>query len=314
MHLPRQIRRITPFAISLVLIAVLVSYAPWDEVARVLADFDATTILLLVVLSLAYYALKAYRFWLLLIAMGIRKPFPVVAMSYISAQPVSLLPGGEIYRSHALEHQTGVPVRKSIAQFTMQGVLEGAGLATVMLVSALALHALRIPAMILGVLVLLSLFALARGYLKPFLHLLNRLPLIDVSEKNIIHFNARHKDILNRHWLPQMYALSLLTEIIGASIAYVSVAGVGGHINVFQAGLMYVIPIVVGFFSLLPGGIGLSEQSAIGVLLLSDVSTAVAVASTLIMRATIVGLGVMYGCIALLIGQKRLRRLHAAAA
>jgi uncharacterized protein (TIRG00374 family) len=308
----KKFRRLLPFAISLILVIVLVSYAPWAEVARILSDFDLSTILLLILLSLAYYALKTFRFWLLLIAMGIRETFGIVTVSYISAQPVSLLPGGEIYRSHALERQTGVPVRKSLAQFTMQGILEGAGLATVMIVSAIALHALRIPAIILGVLVVLILTAFARGYLQPFLHLLNHLPLIDVSEKNIINFSERHKDVLNSHWLPGLYALSLLIEFVGTAIAYVSVAGIGGHINIFQAGLMYVLPVIVGFLSLLPGGFGLSEQSAIGVLLLSDVSTAQAVAATLIMRVAIVGLGVVYGSIALFVGQTRLRRLRTA--
>jgi len=272
-----------------------------------LSDFDWTTILILVALSVAYYALKAYRFWWLLIAMKIRKPFGLVALSYISAQPASLLPGGEVFRSHALEKQTGVPVKKSIAQFTMQGILEGAGLATVMLVSALALHTVRVPAIILTVAVIIGLVGLTK-YLVPFLHFLNRLPFVDVSETSIEHFNKKHKDVLNRRWLPPMYALSLLTEIIGTAIAYVSINGLGGDISVWQAGLMYVIPIIVGFISLLPGGVGLSEQSAIGVLLLSNVTTALAVAGTLIMRVTIVGLGVVYGVIALIIGQVRLKQ------
>lgn len=298
-----------PFVVSAILLIILISYAPWGEVFSILGDFDLSTILILFVLSLAYYGLKAFRFWWLLIAMGIRKPFLVVALSYISAQPASLLPGGEVFRSHALAQQTGVPVKKSIAQFTMQGILEGAGLATVMIVSALALHALRVPAIILGLAVAFGLFGLTRGYLVPFLHLVNKvLPFVNVSEQSIQRFNRQHKDVLNRKWLPPMYALSLLTEIIGTAIAYTSIHGLSGHINVWQAGLMYVIPIIIGFISLLPGGIGLSEQSAIGILLLSHVTTALAVAGTLVMRTTITGLGVVYGAIALGIGHLRLKR------
>jgi uncharacterized protein (TIRG00374 family) len=303
----KKFKKVLPFVVSLILLAILISYAPWGEVNDILSDFDLSTILILVALSMAYYGLKAFRFWWLLIAMGIRKPFKLVALSYISAQPASLLPGGEVFRSHALEQQTGVPVKKSIAQFTMQGILEGAGLATVMLVSALALHALRIPATILTIAVLIGLVGLTK-YLEPFLHFLNRLPFVNVSESSIQHFSKRHKDVLNRKWFPAMYALSLLTEIIGTAIAYTSVHGLGGNINVWQAGLMYVIPIIVGFVSLLPGGVGLSEQSAIGVLILSNVTTALAVAGTLIMRVTIVGLGVVYGVIALVIGQIRLKQ------
>jgi uncharacterized protein (TIRG00374 family) len=306
----RLLKRLLPFVISLILIVILVGYAPWGEVGHALAKLNWQTVVLLVGLSMAYYALKAVRFWYLLVAMGIRKPLGVVALSYISAQPASLLPGGEIFRSHALQRQTGVPVKKSIAQFTMQGILEGAGLATVMLACAIALHALRIPALILSGLVLLSLYALAAGYLVQFFHFLNRVfPFINVSEQSIQHFNARHKDVLNWHWLPFMYGMSLVTELIGTAIAYVSIIGLGGDINVYQAGLMYVIPVVVGFISLLPGGFGLSEQSAIGILLLSNVSTALAVAGTLVMRVTIVGLGVIFGIIALIIGSVRLRKV-----
>lgn len=304
----KNIKKVLPFVVSIILLAILVGYAPWSEVASILADFDASTIAILVALSLAYYGLKAFRFWWLLVAMGIRKPFWLVALSYISAQPASLLPGGEVFRSHALERQTGVPVKKSIAQFTMQGILEGAGLATVMLISAIFLHALRIPALVLTIAVLIGLVGLDK-YLVPFLHFLNKyIPFINVSEDSIQNFSEKHKDVLNRKWFPPMYGLSVLTEIIGAAIAYTSIHGLGGHINVWQAGLMYVIPIIVGFISLLPGGIGLSEQSSVGVLLLSHVTTAVAVAGTLVMRATIVGLGVIYGVIALIIGQIRLRK------
>jgi uncharacterized protein (TIRG00374 family) len=305
----KLVRKLLPFVISIVLVIVLVSYAPWGEVANILSDFDLGTIFVLIGLSLAYYGLKAFRFWWLLIAMDIRKPFWLVALSYISAQPASQLPGGEVFRSHALAKQAGVPVKKSIAQFTMQGILEGAGLATVMLVSALALHAVRVPAILLTIAVIIGFVGLIRGYLVPFLRIVNKvLPFVNVSEKSIQSFNNRHKDVLNRKWLPPMYALSLLTELLGTAIAYTSIHGLGGHINVFQAGLMYVIPVIVSFISLLPGGLGLSEQSSIGVLVLSHVSTGLAVAGTLVMRATIVGLGVIYGVIALIIGQLRLRR------
>jgi uncharacterized protein (TIRG00374 family) len=305
----QHFRKILPFAISLILVGVLVAYAPWHEIGDILGDFDPGTILLLIGLSLLYYGLKALRFWYLLIAMEIQQPLKLVALSYISSQPASLLPGGEAFRSYALEKYTGVPVRRSIAQFTLQGILEGAGLATVMLGSAIALHALRIPAIILTVVVIVCLIGLARGYLGVVLHWLNRLPKISINAERIEHFDKHQRAVLSRKWLPLMYAMSLIIELVGAAIAYVSVVGLGGELNIYQAGLLYVIPIIVGFISLLPGGIGLSEQSAVGVLLLSKVSTAQAVAATLIMRVTIVGLGVLYGVIALLIGHRRLQKM-----
>lgn len=301
----RLLRRYLPFVVSAVLIVVLVTYAPWAKVIKILADFDLGTMLLLVGLSLAYYALKTIRFWYLLQAMGIKEPFKLVAISYISAQPVSLLPAGEVYRSHELKRYLGIPIEDSLPQFTMQGVLEGGAIALLMTISALALGTLRLPAIILALTVLVCTIAISRGYVKNVTRLANRLPFIHFKEQDIQVFSKRHEAVLTWEWLPLLGGLSLLTELVGTAIAYVSVVGLNGHIGFYQAVLFYTVPIIVGFISLLPGGIGLSEQSAVGVLLLSKVSVAQAVTSTIVMRVTIVGLGVVYGCAGLLIGHIR---------
>jgi uncharacterized membrane protein YbhN (UPF0104 family) len=115
---------------------------------------------------------------------------------------------------------------------------------------------------------------------------------------------------LSWQWLPLLYGISLIIEGVGAVIAYVSVIGLGGHINGYQAILAYAVPVILGFVSLLPGGFGVSEQSAVGVLLLSHVKVATAVAATLVMRVTIVGLGAVYGIIAFFISRSHLRRLN----
>lgn len=293
--------------ISVLLLAILISYAPWDQVIDILSDFEFGTIVILVALSLAYYGLKALRFWLLLKAMGITKSRKLVTLSYMSAQPVSLLPAGEIYRSHALERYTGVPVKDSLAQFTMQGLLEAAGMCVIAVVSALALHTLRVPFLVLTALVLIGAIAIRKGHIASVTRLLNKLPFVNITESTIQDFSKRHRAVLTRRWLPRLLLISLLIEIVGAVIAYVSVAGIGQHINVYQAALLYVIPVITGFLSLLPGGFGVSEHSAVGVLLLSNVSIGDAVAATLIMRVTIVGLGVFYGFLAGLAGRYILR-------
>ncbi len=305
----KQPKRLLPFVVSGLLLVVLISYAPWGEVVDLLADFDLGSILVLIGLSLGYYGLKAWRFYYLLQAMGIQQPFRLVALSYISAQPVSLLPAGEIYRSHALEKQTGVPVRQSLPQFTIQGLLEGGAMAALGLVSALALGTLRVAALVLMLLMLGMIIGIRRGHFTNFVQLLNRLPFITITSNTVEEFNRKHRQVLSRQHLPTLFAMSVAIELMGTAIAFISVVAIGGHINFFQAALLYIVPVIVGFLSLLPGGIGLSEQSAIGILLLADVSIANAVAATLIMRLTISGLGVLYGVICHAIGMTRLKRL-----
>jgi uncharacterized protein (TIRG00374 family) len=298
----KRVRRLLPFVVSLLLLGALASYAPWSDVIDVIGDFKPPAIIALIGLSALYYILKTIRFWYLLQAIGIYKPFGMVSLSYMSAQPVSLLPAGEVFRSHSLRRFTGVPVSKSIAQFTMQGLLEAASLGALMVVSALTLHVLRIPAIVLIVLVVGAIVAIQRGYLTSFIRGLNMLPLISINEKSVDRFNDQQREVVSKQWLPFLMLLSFAIELAGVAIAYISVTSVGGDINIYQAALLYVVPVIVGFITLLPGGFGASEQSAVGLLLLANIPLAHAVASTLIMRVSIVGLGFVYGVVAFVSG------------
>lgn len=285
------------------LIILLISYAPLHKIRIALQSFNDWDFPFLIGLSVAYYGLKVVRFWYLMQSIGIHKPFKLVLVSYLSSQPISLIPGGEIYRSHALKRYTGVPVKKSVAQFTLQGFLEALSLTGIAVVSAVVIGSFRIPFIVLAILLAIGVLAIRDGHVATISAQLNRLPFMEMGGSTIEQFSKKHQEALSRRWLPLLFGLSLAADLVGVVIAYVAVTGVGGQISVFQAGLLYVIPIVVGFLSFLPGGLGVSEQSAVGVLLLSDVSVGQAVAATLIMRVAIVGSGVFYGVLAQLAGR-----------
>ena len=293
-------RKYVPFVVSGVLIIILVGYAPWGQVGDAFEDYSPAAISILIWLSLLYYLLKTLRFYYLLKAMGIDQPLGRVAASYMSAQPVSLLPAGEIYRSNQLQRYTGVPVKDSIPQFTMQGILEGVSMASLALMSALALNTLRLPFLGLTVLLAAAALAIKRGHIVQLTKLVNKLPFVDLTHGTIEQLSHRHQAVLSRRTLPLLMAFSFAIELVGAAIAYYAVVGIGGHINFYQAILLYVIPVIIGFVSFLPGGIGLSEHSAVGVLLLSGLPIAKAVGATLIMRVAIVALGVVYGTLVML--------------
>ncbi len=305
----RQAKRITPIIISALLLAVLAFYAPWPKVFETFVHFTPGIIGLLISLSIIYYFVKALRFWFMLKAIGIHKPFWIVALSYMSAQPVTLLPGGEIYRSKTLEQQTGVPVKRSISQFTAQGVLEGVAMAVVSLGAVMTVDELRLPFLIAVMVILIIFLLVQRG---GFVHLhrpINALPFLSISKKTISDFSRANQTILSWRQLPLLLSLSVLGELLGVAIAYAAVSSIGGEVTGIQAVLLYIVPMVAGFLSLLPGGFGVAEHSGVAVLALSGANTAVAVAGTLVMRITIVGFGVIYGLLASGVGKLRLAKV-----
>jgi uncharacterized protein (TIRG00374 family) len=294
------IRKLLPFGVSLILVVMIVRLAPWDEVWRTLQNLQADTVLLLLMLSMLYYLTKIIRFWLMLKILKIKEPLGITAIVYLAAQPISLLPGGELYRAKALQTYRGVPMAKATPTFTAQGLFEGLAIAVAGLLSAIALDIEQVPVVILAVLVAMGIFGIRRGYLEPVLKFLNRhIPFLHVSSTRLRRFSRQNQDLLRSRQLLRLGTLSLATELIGAAIAYVSVVGVGGQIGPLEAVLLYIIPLVVAFVSLLPGGFGASEQSGIGLLLLLGQSGGVAVAATLVMRTAIVIMGLVYGALAL---------------
>lgn len=291
----KLLKRLIPIAVSIILIAILIGYAPWPEVWKAMQKLSLASIGLLILFSISYYTLKTIRFQLMLKAMEIRKPIKEVALSYMAAQPVSLLPAGELYRSRTLEQRTGVPMKESAPQFTMQGLLEGAGIAIVGVIATLGIGKLRVPMIILMVAVIAGFIVVRKANLVVLRKYINSIPFVNVSRARLKKFAEGNRNILFGPQLPWLILLSVFIELVGAAAAYVAVTGLGGDIGPFEAIIVYIVPLLVSFVSFLPGGIGASEQSAVGILVLSGLSVAIAVGATLIMRATIVGSGVLYG-------------------
>ncbi len=291
-------RKLLPLVVSLILLTIIARLAPWPEVFRALSQLHASTIMILLGLSTAFYATKAIRFWYMLKVLKISQPPDIVGLIYMAAQPVTLLPAGELYRSKAMETYRGVPMAKSVPTFTAQGIFEGIGLAAVAVIATIALGYQRLPALILLVLVAIGVWTIRKGYLAEITRVLNALPFVQISRSKLRRFSERNQELLRGRPFWVIMAMSVAIEIIGVAIAWHSVAGLGGSINLFHAALLYTLPVIVSFLSFLPGGVGASEQSAIGLLLLVGQSGAVAVAATLVMRASITGLGLVFGVLA----------------
>lgn len=292
------LQKILPIIISGFLILVIVGYAPWAEVGRILSQTQPEVIAGLFGLSLLYYASKVYRYWFMLRTLGIKQPLGAVTLTYLAAQPVTLLPAGELYRSEVLKTYRRVPISQSVPTFTAQGLFEGLGMAALGMLAAILLGIQRVPTLILLVLVIIGVLAIRAGLIDHVARPINALPFIHVSRSRLRGFSNRNKALFSGRAFFVLFGLSLVSELVGASIAYLSIVGLGGSIDLLQATLIYIIPVLVGFISLLPGGLGASEQSAIGLFVLMGVPTALAIAATLVMRTTLMGSGIIYSVIA----------------
>lgn len=295
----KPLRAIIPATISLVLIFIIIRLAPWDQVWQALTGLTIADLLALASLGLCYYFIKIVRYWYMLRLLGAPLALPQAAQMYLAAQPVSLIPGGELYRVRILKSQAGIATARVLPIFTTQGILEGFALATLGLFSALQLQVGRLSALGLLLVVMLGVAGVRMGGFRRVLPIMNSLPLVDVSKARIRSFSSNSQSLLSGRSFYVLTGLSILAEICGVCIAYLSVIAVGGSIGWAGAAFLYVAPIIVGFVSFLPGGFGAAEQVAIGWLLFLGQGGTIAVAATLLMRTSIVIAGLVYGLIAM---------------
>jgi uncharacterized protein (TIRG00374 family) len=297
------IKKYLPIAVSIILLVVLVVVVPWKQVIGVFARIHPHTLVLLTVLSLVFYLIKVVRYWYMLRPMGIYQPLPLVGLTYIGAQPVTLLPAGELYRNTMLERYAGIPMAQSAPTFLLQGLLEGIVLAGLAIIGVFTIINDVEPVLIFAGVVLLVTIVLQRGWLNKHAPRvagwINKLPFVNLNHQQVRDFSRHSQKILKPRSFSFLLALSIAAEFMGMLIVYYSVHGLGdNHLGLLASSIVYAVPIVISFATLLPGGLGAAEQSTFGLLLLFDVHGAVAVAATLLIRFFLTGTGLIFGWIA----------------
>jgi len=78
------------------------------------------------------------------------------------------------------------------------------------------------------------------------------------------------------------------------------------HLRVLTATFIYAFSTIVGAASFLPGGLGVTEGSLAGLLILAKIPKHISVASTFIIRASTLWFAVVIGAVVLMVYQKRL--------
>src|SRR3954469_3667253 len=91
-----------PLLLGLAILLVAAPLVPWGKVFPYFARLSPVTLGLLVAMSCLYYFGRSLRYWLMLRMLGHPARFDQVAVACLVAQPVAVLPGGELYRASML--------------------------------------------------------------------------------------------------------------------------------------------------------------------------------------------------------------------
>jgi uncharacterized protein (TIRG00374 family) len=310
----RQIRRrlLTGLLLGIVVASLLVFFGNGRDVVHALGQFDWRLAPLVVALVLANYALRflKWQYYLSIAgvsALGRRQSLLI----YLSGFSMAMTPGkvGELLKAWFIRDRTGTPVTTTIPVVLAERVTDGAALLALAGTGALVFQQSRpvlllITAGFVAVLVLLRYEPAAQK----LIGWAGRVRLLRSRAGSLAHFYASLRVVLR----VRAFLWGLIISIIswfGECVAFFFIlVGLGLEPTpqlLLAATFVFGASAWLGGASMLPGGLGATEASMAGLLLLTidqpAMTTAVASTATLLIRFATLWLGAAIGVVALLV-------------
>jgi len=280
-------RVIVPLVIGVLIIIVLLGAADVGRVLRVVSGFHPLYVLLLFALALAYEAVRAVQWFLLLRVLDRREPWRAALMSYLGGELSKSLPGGQYVQTYLLRQAQGVPIARSAAATTVILWLEVVVSLVVVLLLGVGPWPWVRPAslLLLGGIALVALALKRRPYATQ----------LGIATRNHRRLHAAWAWVLDFSLSAErLLAPRALGVAAILSAAYLGCAALGlwaiaralgvPGIGLPQALVCYAFALGMGLLIPIPMDLGLTEGSGVAILLASGASTPDAVAIMLIQR------------------------------
>lgn len=295
-----------PLGIGLLILGIGALFVPWREVMPYFSRLSITSYVAILVLGTAFYAAKMIRYYYMLKVLNSPRSLIDTIFAYFTAQPIALLPAGEVYRVVTLNEHANVPKSKGVSIVFIQSFTENIAMIILALVSVAFFHQYA--------LVVLGLFA---AYIAVFVvvrtkrtaershRALNKLPFFNFARASFHGFIDRNQTLLSGKSLWVLLLSGFVSTLIASTLLFVVANDLGIKLDITQAIVAFTLPTVLQNISFLPGGIGINEQGTVGILVLLGSAFPAAVALTIIMRFVTLALGVIIGLISILFARKR---------
>ena len=253
-------------------------------------------------LAAVNYVARFWRWHIYLGHLGVRVPLGENFRIFLSGLALSVTPGkaGELVKAYLVRKSAGSPIGLGAAAVFTERLTDFVSLLLLSLVGIYAfeegLWTLVIGA---GGTVLIFLVIFLPGAIPFVLNLLGRVPglhrLAEPAQDAYVHAKRLLSPVLLLKGL-SIAIVAWLAECVGF---YYVLQGFGAHLSLSVATFIYAFATIVGALILLPGGIGTTEGSMTGLLVLQGLPLVDAVAATFVIRVCTLWFAVAVGSLVL---------------
>src|SRR5690606_17741570 len=124
-----------PLALGLLILTIGALFVPWREVMPYFSRLSPTSYIAILVFGTAFYIAKVIRYYYMLKVLNSPGSLPDSVLAYFTAQPLSLLPAGEVSRVVTLNEHANVPKSTGVFIVFIQSFTENIAMISLALAS-----------------------------------------------------------------------------------------------------------------------------------------------------------------------------------
>lgn len=286
-------------------------YANFDELIIAFSTYNWLMFPVILLLSFCNYITRFLKWEYYTKTLNIEIERKMSFLIFLSSFIMSITPGkiGEVFKSYLLKEQIGTPLSKSAPIVFAERITDFLSLVLLSMAGALMFGYGTTLIIGFGIFFVLLVFIISSRKIS--------YAIIGIFENFRFVANISHKihaayDSIYKMVRFKELIITIILSIFAWSFEcfsfYLVISGFGidnlVHINVFVATFVYGFATLAGAATMLPGGLGATDASITGLLVLLSVPKSIAVASTLIIRAATLWFAVIVGIVAVMFYQK----------
>lgn len=274
--------------IGLIVALALSIYADFGAIIRSFRSFDWWLFPVVLGLTLTNQFLRFLKWEYLLGYVGVELNTLVSLQIFGSGLIMIMTPGkiGEIWKSWLVRDVEGVPISSTMPVVATERITDFLGVMTFGLMgviifdySPVVLLAVVTP-VITGIVILQN-----ESMCFWVLERVEGFPFLNRKADDIRNLYEGTQELLQFRPLAVTTSLSVFSWGMECAGLWIVLQGFGSDVTFLAAAFVFALSSILGAVSLLPGGLGITDGSMTGLLLLFDVERTIAVSSTLITRA-----------------------------
>ncbi len=266
--LNRILKSILVFSLAGVLLYAVATFASdYHSIFHAIALFPVVDLVLVLLLVTVGWLIRGWRFHYYLINIGEKVPFVYSTMTFLAGFALTGTPGkvGEAMKGVFLKRDYGVSITRVVGVVVVERLMDLFGVLILGSFSLLFFPGWRnIFLALAGIVIAGGIFLCMEKIYRPILEAMSRLPLVSWMASKTLRILLSGKDLMK----PRIFIVGLIVSVIAwameAISLYIVMKGFGLPGTLTEANFVYCFSTILGALSMLPGGIGGTEASMMG--------------------------------------------------